>query len=141
MAIDEVLGGNIVTDKQFLNDTVGTVSFKPLNKIVEDVGNSLKQEGAVKVIKKVQRGYYNETSGNAFSVDITINKVDPNKSFLVMYAGNATGGSSSSCRPARGYISPTGTSITIYPTYEAQGTDMEWKRHYEQYYWEVVEFY
>nr|DAW87706.1 MAG TPA: hypothetical protein [Bacteriophage sp.] len=141
MAIDEVLGGNIVTDKQFLNDTVGTVSFKPLNKIVEDVGNSLKQEGAVKVIKKVQRGYYNETSGNALSRNITITKVDPNKSFLVMYAGNATGGSSGRRMPARGYISSTGTSITIYPTYEAQGSELEWKRYYEQYYWEVVEFY
>lgn len=130
------------------SNTAGSTMAK-LNALLKTLGNSntslaelilsLSNRG---VVKSVQRGSYDNTSGSSRYYDITISKVNPSKSMLILYAGNETSGASGTRLAPRGYISSTGTSVRVYYTRERQDTgDYSWIREFNEYYWEVVEFY
>lgn len=140
MAIEDVVSGNIVTDRKFVNDTIGTDKFKPLNKLIEDVGNVIMSEGGVKVVKKVQRGYYKTNFiGQGGIGYVTINKVDPNKSVLILTSGYSTDVG----KNGTGQLESTGDRIKLHPNWSRQDTGEIGQpvTFYFDYDWQVVEYY
>lgn len=139
MGLEDIISGNIVTDKKYLNSTMGTEGEKPLNEIITSVGNSIMSEGGVRVVKSVQRGSVYDGGTSSSSKTVTISRINRNKSILIINAKSPTGGDPGYGYTCSGYID-SDTSIRLYPIRSVDPTQSDTPHRYD-YYWQVIEFY
>ena len=135
---------DLVGIKYALNAALGDSGFQALDKLINskiaDAISSINTNinnktaaGAVKIVKSVQRGTYNEERSRSETATVTINPINTAKSILII---NASANINSDAYSICGEITNS-TTITLWHTH------YDGSKYYEFYNmkWQVIEFY